>query len=114
MEIVEQDFDLPDGSTERIRQFYPAWKMAEDHPLVKTARQALIKSGLSGEVSHYSFCTNGSYSAGKAGIPTLGFGPSIEALAHVVDEYVEVTDLLKARDGYAGLFQALLDTTSRE
>ena len=54
------------------------------------------------ELSHYAFCTNGSYYAGKAGIPTIGFG-SLESLAHVVDEYIEIDQLEKACLGYMGL-----------
>ncbi len=108
VEIVEQEFALPDGSPEKIRQFYKAWKMEEDHPLVRKAQKALLKAGLSGRLSHYSFCTNGSYTAGQAGIPTLGFGPSRESLAHMIDEYVEVDDLVRARNGYGALFETFL------
>ncbi len=105
VKIVEQDFALPGRSAERIRQFYKAWKMEAGDSPVKSAQEALRSVGLSGELSHYSFCTNGSYTAGEAGIPTLGFGPAWEALAHTVDEYVEVEQLLKARDGYKALFK---------
>ena len=109
VEIVEQEFAGPDGSPERIRQFYKAWKMDRDNPLVGLAQEALAKVGLEGEPGHYSFCTNGSYTAGAEGIPTLGFGPSREALAHVVDEYIEVDQLLKAEEGYQALFKAFLN-----
>ena len=50
-----------------------------------------------------SFCTNGSHYAGERQIKTIGFGPSRENLAHTVDEYIEVEQLLKAAAGYYGI-----------
>jgi acetylornithine deacetylase/succinyl-diaminopimelate desuccinylase-like protein len=60
----------------------------------------------------YSFCTNGSHYAGEANIPTLGFGPSRENLAHVIDEYIEVKQLLGASQGYYALAKALTKSES--
>ena len=59
-------------------------------------------------MSHFAFCTNGSYYAGKAGIPTVGFGGSSESLAHVIDEYIEIDQLYKACEGYQGIARAVL------
>ncbi|MDR2137564.1 MAG: YgeY family selenium metabolism-linked hydrolase, partial [Synergistaceae bacterium] len=59
------------------------------------------------ELSHYAFCTNGSYYAGKAGIPTVGYGGSMENLAHIVDEYIEIEQLVKACEGYCGIVKRL-------
>ena len=44
-------------------------------------------SGLTPEVGAYRFCTNAAYSAGVAGVPTIGFGPAKEADAHFKDKY---------------------------
>ena len=59
------------------------------------------------EITQYSFCTNGSHYAGEAGIRTIGFGPSREDLAHTIDEYIEVDQLIKATEGYQGILQAV-------
>lgn len=48
----------------------------------------------------YRFCTNGAYSAGQAGVPSIGFGPAAEGDAHGVDERLAITDLLAAAAGY--------------
>ena len=62
---------------------------------------------MSAELSQYSFCTNGSHYAGEAGIPTVGFGPSRENLAHTIDEHVELAQLEAAWRGYKALAAAL-------
>ena len=48
------------------------------------------------------------YSAGVAGIPTVGFGPAKETEAHVVDERLRLDDLEAAAQGYAGIIAAVL------
>jgi putative selenium metabolism hydrolase len=87
--------------------FAPAWRMADDAPVVVAARRALAPAGIDPLLSHYSFCTNGSESAGRRGIPTIGFGPSDEAQAHTIDESVEIEQLVRAADGYAALGREL-------
>lgn len=60
------------------------------------------------DITQYSFCTNGSHYAGEAGIKTIGFGPSRENLAHTIDEYVEIDQLIKSVEGYYGILAAML------
>jgi len=69
----------------------------------------LKDAGLDPEISHYAFCTNGSHYAGEAEIRTIGFGPSMESLAHVNDEYIEILQLSAACRGYYGILNAVLD-----
>ena len=54
-------------------------------------------------MTKYSFCTNGSYSAGIAGIPTIGFGPGAEDGAHVVNESIEISQVTQAALGYQAI-----------
>ena len=77
--------------------------LAESHPLVAGALAATRRAGLAPEVTKYSFCTNGSYSAGIAGIPTIGFGPGAEDGAHVVNESIEVNQVKQAALGYQAI-----------
>jgi putative selenium metabolism hydrolase len=91
------------GMPIEAKRFFPAWRFSADKDFVKQALSALGEAGLSQGISYYSFCTDGSQSAGFRGIPTLGFGPSRENLAHVVDEYVEIDQLKKARTGYRAI-----------
>src|SRR5664280_623656 len=90
---VEQCYTGAEISGER---FFPGWVFDEGDAFVKTALAGLRSAGLNPEITQYSFCTNGSHYAGEAGIPTIGFGPSREDLAHTIDEYIEVDQLIKA------------------
>ena len=83
------------------KRFFPAWEYGADEPFVQKILTALRESpALDPALTHYSFCTNGSHYAGEAGIPTVGFGPSRENLAHTIDEYIELGQLAAAEDGY--------------
>lgn len=96
------------GAALRTHKFFPAWKLDPDAPIVVKSLAGLRAAGLIPELRAYRFCTNAAYSAGIAGVPTIGFGPSPESRAHVVDEYITLDDLLAAAAGYAGIFQAVL------
>jgi len=96
------------GATLSGPKFFPAWKFPPDHPFVQTALVGLQSAGLQPKMSAYRFCTNGAYSAGHANIPTIGFGPSTEEQAHVVDEYIELEQLTKATQGYQGIIENVL------
>ena len=96
------------GAPIKAERFAPAWLFDENHPVVQAALAGLRSAGQDPVLSHYYFCTNGSYYAGKAGIPTIGYGGSLETLAHVVDEYIELDQLNLACEGYAGIIRAVL------
>ncbi|TFH59939.1 MAG: hypothetical protein E4G90_10155 [Gemmatimonadales bacterium] len=69
-------------------------------------------SGLAPELGAYRFCTNAAYSAGIAGVPTVGFGPALETDAHMVDERLRLTELEAASRGYLGIMEAVLGTNN--
>lgn len=90
-------------------RFFPGWCATPDESFVQKAMKGLQMAGVDAQISHYSFCTNGSHYAGEAKINTIGFGPSTEVLAHVIDEYIEEEQLIKATEGYVGICQAFLN-----
>lgn len=96
------------GEKIAAKRFAPGWLFPEDHWFVAAALRGVESAGIVPEVSHYAFCTNGSYYAGKAGIPTVGFGGSLESLAHVIDEYIEIDQLVRACQGYGGIISSVL------
>jgi acetylornithine deacetylase/succinyl-diaminopimelate desuccinylase-like protein len=55
----------------------------------------------------WNFSTNGIYWAGKAGIPSIGFGPGDEETAHTVMDSVLLDDVVLATEFYA-LLPALI------
>ena len=89
-------------------KFFPAWLYAEDEPFVAAALGGLHAAGIPATTSAYRFCTNAAYSAGIAGVPTVGFGPATEADAHVVDERLAIPDLQAAARGYQAIIESVL------
>ncbi len=96
------------GQVMEAQRFFPGWRFDQDQWFVTRAQEGLQQAGFSSPLSHYNFCTNGSHYAGEAGIPTLGFGPSLESLAHTIDEYIEIEQLLKAKEGYQAIMEVFL------
>ncbi len=82
--------------------FYPGWLLPEDDPLL-AAGQATCRAlwGQPAPVDVWRFSTDGTYSAGAAGIPTLGFGPEEEQYVHAANDQVSLTKLRKAAEFYA-------------
>ena len=95
------------GEEIAAERFAPGWLFEAEHPFIQKVLSGLRSIGQEPELSHYYFCTNGSYYAGKAGIPTVGYGGSLETLAHITDEYIEIDQLVKACEGYMGIIGAL-------
>ncbi len=106
--IAQGNHQTYTGATLAAPKFFPAWRLADDHSFVRASLDGLRNAGLQPNLGAYRFCTNAAYSAGSAGVPTVGFGPSPEALAHVVDEYVELAALHAAARGYLGIIQSVL------
>lgn len=96
------------GQTIKAERFFDAWLMADDHPVVQQSLDALNEIGIPARLSHYRFCTNGSRYAGVLAIPTIGFGPGAEEMAHTVDEHIAIDDLVTAHAGYLALIKRLL------
>ncbi|MDZ4766289.1 MAG: YgeY family selenium metabolism-linked hydrolase [Chloroflexota bacterium] len=96
------------GVVVRGDKFFPAWKLSADHWYIDWALNGLRAAGLAPQLSAYRFCTNAAYSAGIAGVPTIGFGPSTEGDAHVIDENIRIDALIAAARGYAGIIQSVL------
>ncbi|MDR2111775.1 MAG: YgeY family selenium metabolism-linked hydrolase [Candidatus Accumulibacter sp.] len=88
-------------------RFFPGWVHDRDDEFVRLALKGLHGAGLDPAIGQYSFCTNGSHYAGEAGIRAVGFGPSRENLAHTIDEYIEIDQLLGAAKGYYGMMESV-------
>lgn len=76
---------------------HPAWETDRGHRFFKTLAAAY--DAMFSEIpvdKIWPFSTDGVYSAGMAGIPTLGIGPGHEEMAHKVDEWVAEQELQNA------------------
>jgi acetylornithine deacetylase len=78
----------------------PPYAVAADHELPR----ALSRAAGTSEFIGMSFWTDAAV-LGSAGIPSVLFGPGGAGL-HSVEEYVEVQDVLRCRDGLAALARA--------
>ena len=71
--------------------------MPEDHSLVQGMADAVAAvTDDPPRISRWSFSTNGVATMGRHGIPTVGFAPGREELAHTTEEHVRVDDLVTA------------------
>lgn len=104
--IAEDDVATYTGYRLRAPNFAPAWYRDPADPFAAAALAAIDRAGPEAGTTHYAFCTNGSGTAAM-GLPTLGFGPGEEALAHRVDEFIAVADLEAAVAAYAAIAEAL-------
>lgn len=107
--VTKTELEFYTGYKVMHSSFAPAWCLDREKSaeLIDLALGALRKTGLEPEVSAYKFCTNGSMSAGVNEIPTIGFGPCAESQAHVVDEYIDISQLKMAAEGYYSLIEAI-------
>jgi putative selenium metabolism hydrolase len=96
------------GAVYRYEKYFPAWALEPDDPFV-LAGQAAVEAlwGRRAPAGKWDFSTNGNYWRGKAGIPSIGFGPGDEIYAHAVNEHVPLADVVEATKFYA-LLPALL------
>jgi putative selenium metabolism hydrolase len=87
-----------------VDKYFPAWTLEETDPLVQAGLEATRLVGLPEHVpGKWNFSTNGTYWAGKAGIPSIGFGPGEEETAHTLMDSVLLEDVVNATQFYAVL-----------
>jgi putative selenium metabolism hydrolase len=110
VELLEYDEVSWRGERARQEKFFPSWVMPEDHPLVQGMAEAVAAvTGEPPRISRWSFSTNGVATMGRHGIPTVGFAPGREELAHTTEEHVRVEDLVTATAAFSLVPAALAD-----
>jgi len=111
-EIATADYHTYTGAILRGTKFLPAWAFPETDSFVQACLRGLRMAGLDPKIGAYRFCTNAAYSAGIAGVPTVGFGPGREEDAHTVDEHLGFESLITAKKGYRGIIDAVLSESN--
>ncbi len=90
------------GKRVNMEKYFPTWVLEENHPAVRAAAAAAEEViEREPEIGRWTFSTNGVYTAGIEGVPTLGFGPAEEEYTHSVEDRVSEDDLLAAILFYA-------------
>ena len=110
--VIVLDYAEPSwtGLTLETEKYYPTWVLAEDDALVRAGVAAAETAlGRTPPVGKWTFSTNGVSSAGRLGIPTIGFGPSQEKWAHTVADQCPIDELVASIAFYAALPRALED-----
>jgi len=88
--------------------YFPTWVLDEDHPLVRAGLDAGATAlGSTPATGKWTFSTNGVSSAGRLGLPTIGFGPSEEKWAHTVLDRCPIDHLVASIAFYAALPAAI-------
>jgi putative selenium metabolism hydrolase len=109
--VNEMFYDAPSytGFVFAVDKYFPAWALEDEQPLVQAGQQARALIGLpEAPTGKWNFSTNGIYWAGKAGIPSIGFGPGDEETAHTTNDSVSLEEVVKAAEFYA-ILPALLN-----
>jgi putative selenium metabolism hydrolase len=113
IKVEELFYDDPSytGFVFPVDKYFPAWAYEDSHPLVQagvTTRKAIGLPDV--PTGKWNFSTNGIYWAGKAKIPSIGFGPGDEETAHTVHDSVSLDDMVKATEFYALLPQIIKES----
>lgn len=102
------------GAVIAADRFFPGWLGEEDDQVLQSIYHAVCDKGFHPRLTGYSFCTNGSHYAGEAGIPCIGIGPGREDLAHTVDEFVEIRQLLDIARYYTAVMETVTPPKNKE
>ena len=99
------------GIEEDVRFMSPGYLMRPDHPVVAAAAKAVGRRDGDGpaRVRPWGFATDGGWSCGVHGIPTIGFAPGEERYAHTNRERLEVDEARWAYERYPRLIAAVQD-----
>ena len=109
VEVTEYRGRTYAGYEYRTRQYFPCWTTPEDNEWLR-----LLSSVIRRELGHrpkigcWDFSTDGVFTGGVAGIPTIGFGPGDERFVHAPDERVGVDSLSDAARVYASFVDEAL------
>ena len=111
--VRQENHKLYNGRTTVVRQVRNSWATDPFHPLLERARQALAGAECPAQPGKWKLGRLGQGTAGGVlvedyGIPTIGYGPGDEELAHAPDESVDVERLRSAVYGTAVIAQCLV------
>jgi len=81
------------GYKQEVEGYFPAWYM--NGPFARRVAKLLGT-----EITVWRFSTDGAYTAGEAGLRTIGYGPGNQELAHCPNERISLKNLIKSVDGY--------------
>ena len=107
--MAREDQTTHTGLSERRDLFTPGFLMDAEDPLILAAAKAVGRQSGDGmaAIRPWTFATDGGWSKGVFGIPTLGFAPGEERFAHTNRERLELEEARWAFSRYPPLILAL-------
>ena len=112
VEITSFEFTTYTGMITSLPDIFPSFLLAEDDPLVQAAQTTLVEVlGRDEGVDIWRFATDGGHLM-AAGIPTVGFGPGDERLAHTNQERMSLAQMEEAIVAYAALILTLAEAAN--
>jgi len=106
--VCESEETTYTGVRFKGQKYMPAYSIDAQHSLVKTvAESAETILSRPTKIQRWDFATDGGYSMGVLGIPTVGFSPCEENLTHAADEYIRVNYMVNAAKVYAEIIMRL-------
>ena len=107
--VKTQEFTTYTGLTQTIPAIFPSYLLPKDDRFVQAAHRTLIDIlGRDDGVGVWRFATDGGHLM-AAGIPTIGFGPGDETLAHTNQERINLAEMEEAVFAYVALITALAE-----
>jgi len=102
--VIVPQYELPSwrGTTYPALKIYPLWLLDQSHHLIEYAgrcHQRLFDANP--EIGSWNFSTNGVATKGIFEIPTFGYGPGDEKMAHAPNESVAIDDVIRCAEFYA-------------
>lgn len=91
------------------RKMMLPWLTPTDHPKVVQTCAALGELGHKPEYGYWDFATDGSHTSAILGIPTIGYGPGEESLAHTPQERISLDSLVQSVAGNAAIALAIAE-----
>jgi putative selenium metabolism hydrolase len=102
VEVLVYEREAWTGLTYPTEKYFPTWCYDESAPHVEAAVETCGQLfGERPKTSRWTFSTNGVSISGMYGIPSVGFGPAPENVAHTVNDSVPIEHLVKCAAFYA-------------
>ncbi len=97
------------GYERDVQKHHPVWVISKEDPFLQKTLRALKAAGQPAETGYWKGGTDGSWTAGLMGIPTMGYHCSDDALAHTPIEHVSIDQLVQSTEGYLAILGELFE-----
>ena len=113
VDVIEERQQLYNGTTSVVRHVTHAWETDPFNPLLTRSFEALAAGGCKAapgkwKLGRLGMGTGGGLLVNEFSVPTIGYGPGSEDLAHAPDESVELAKIYEAAYGNALIVHSLI------